>query len=54
MSDYLDLMKQITRAAYPAPEAQADPMEAPWDYLMEYEREPIPQEDEDERSEFFD
>lgn len=47
MTDYFDLAKRITRAAFPQPEAEADPMDAPWDYLMEYEAEPIPEPEED-------
>lgn len=37
MSDFFDLAKRITRAAYPT--SQADPMDAPWDYLLDCERE---------------
>lgn len=48
MSDFFGLAKRITRAAFPQPEAEADPMDAPWDYLMEYEADPIQEQEKQE------
>lgn len=39
-SEYFELAKKMTRAAYHAPATQADPVEPDWDYLLDQEREP--------------